>query len=319
MRINNCTTLFILSLLLLEAITIITTTTEAFVHVPNTIGSPVVTTKSSVLLFAAATKKKNNNSKKKGGGGGFGISGTTKSSNNNGSSDGGTTTTSTTTTTAKLIAAADKNSLEQKWDAFASITDLEIKPIGNPEEDDNYEHFEVVDVFVRSGGSVGSGSTTSSDDDNSSKASGNSNAGWYRIGKVCAIGIEYGGTTSIEAALVLQKGLILWTSVHMRRELMAKGSSAASSLELGYISPPILYMGCDTDKPIDEDEVQQYLKLVDKKLLPAEELSKVKSNNTYGFRPDWNPPGFTYKRREKAAMKKKNSNKKKTLEEILDE
>ena len=319
MRINNCTTLFILSLLLLEAITIITTTTEAFVHVPNTIGSPVVTTKSSVLLFAAATKKKNNNSKKKGGGGGFGISGTTKSSNNNGSSDGGTTTTSATTTTAKLIAAADKNSLEQKWDAFASITDLEIKPIGNPEEDDNYDHFEVVDVFVRSGGSVGSGSTTSSDDDNSSKASGNSNAGWYRIGKVCAIGIEYGGTTSIEAALVLQKGLILWTSVHMRRELMAKGSSAASSLELGYISPPILYMGCDTDKPIDEDEVQQYLKIVDKKLLPAEELSKVKSNNTYGFRPDWNPPGFTYKRREKAAMKKKNSNKKKTLEEILDE
>ena len=317
MRINNCTTLFILSLLLLEAITIITTTTEAFVHVPNTIGSPVVTTKSSVLLFAAATKKKNNN-KKKGGGGGFGISGTTKSSNNNGSSDGGTTTTSTTTTTAKLIAAADKNSLEQKWDAFASITDLEIKPIGNPEEDDNYDHFEVVDVFVRSGGSV-SGSTTSSDDDNNSKASGNSNAGWYRIGKVCAIGIEYGGTTSIEAALVLQKGLILWTSVHMRRELMAKGSSAASSLELGYISPPILYMGCDTDKPIDEDEVQQYLKIVDKKLLSAEELSKVQSNNTYGFRPDWNPPGFTYKRREKAAMKKKNSNKKKTLEEILDE
>ena len=318
MRINNCTTLFILSLLLLEAITIITTTTEAFVHVPNTIGSPVVTTKSSVLLFAAATKKKNNNNKKKGGGGGFGISGTTKSLNNNGSSDGGTTTTSTTTTTAKLIAAADKNSLEQKWDAFASITDLEIKPIGNPEEDDNYEHFEVVDVFVRSGGSVGSGSTTSSDDDNDSKASGNSNAGWYRIGKVCAIGIEYGGTTSIEAALVLQKGLILWTSVHMRRELMAKGSSAASSLELGYISPPILYMGSDTDKPIDEDEVQQYLKIVDKKLLPAEELSKVQSN-TYGFRPDWNPPGFTYKRREKAAMKKKNSNKKKTLEEILDE
>jgi len=104
----------------------------------------------------------------------------------------------------------------------------------------------------------------------------------------------------------------------MRRELMAKGSSAASSLELGYISPPILYMGSDTDKPIDDDEVQQYLKIVDKKLT-AEELSKVKSNDTYGFRPDWNPPGFTYKRREKAAMKKKNSNKKKTLEEILDE
>jgi hypothetical protein len=311
MRKNNYTTLFILSLLLLEAITIITTTAAAFVHVPNTIGSPVFTTKSSVLLFAAATKKKNNN-KKKSGGGGFGISGTTKSLNN-GSGDGGTT---STTTAAKLIAAADKNSLEQKWDAFASITDLEIKPIGsrNPEEDDNYEHFEVVDVFVRSG----SGSTTSSGDDNDSKTSDNSNTGWYRIGKVCAVGIEFGGTTSIEAALVLQKGLILWTSVHMRRELMAKGSSAASSLELGYISPPILYMGCDTDKPIDDDEVQQHLKIVDKKLLPAEELSKVKSN-TYGFRPDWNPPGFTYKRREKAAMKKKNSKKKKTLEEILDE
>jgi len=63
----------------------------------------------------------------------------------------------------------------------------------------------------------------------------------------------------------------------------------------------VIYLHLFTDKPIDEDEVQQYLKIVDKKLLPAAELSKVKSN-TYGFRPDWNPPGFTYKRREKVSF-----------------
>jgi len=201
-----------------------------------------------------------------------------------------------------LIFAADKTSLEKQWDIFTSITDLEIKPIIGT-DDENYQHFEVVDVFVRSG-STGTGTAGTT--------------GWFRIGKVCATGTDYGGSTSIEAALTLQKGLILWTSVHMRRELIV-GVGKGSALEVGYISPPIVYMGTDTDSSIDKEE-EKYITIVDNSnKVPLDELCLVKPN-TYGLRPDWNPAGFTYKRREKDAMKKKkNKNKKKTLEEILDE
>jgi len=271
--------------------------------------SPTATT--TTALFAAKKNKKQN--KSSGGGFGSGTTTTTSSSSSTTYGDkttGGTIGASTSSNAAdrvsKLIAKADKTSLEKQWDIFTSMTDLEIKPLGSSEEE-SYQHFEVVDVFVRSG-STGTATTSTG------------STGWFRIGKVCATGPEYGGTTSMEAALSLQKGLILWTSVHMRRELLAGGGGGGKkgsrpSLEVGYISPPIVYMGTETDSSIDPEEAQ-YVTLVDVKV-PVEELGQVPPN-TYGFRPDWNPPGFTYKRREKDAMKKK-KNKRKTLEDILDE
>ena len=179
---------------------------------------------------------------------------------------------------------ADKDTLEKQWDAFASITDLEIKPLGNPDDED-YEHFEVADVFVRAQGT-----------------------GWFRIGKVS---VSEG--TTLQAALTLQKGLMFWTAVHMRREFLALGKVGATSLELGCIQPAIVYMGTETDGPLDEEEAQ-YLQVHDQKA-PAEELSV--SHKSFGFRPDWNPPGFTYKRRESAARKDKK--KASSLQEALEE
>ena len=175
--------------------------------------------------------------------------------------------------------AADKDSLEKQWDLFASITDLEIAPKGDP-DDDNFVDFSVSDVFVRCGATK----------------TNNNGTKWYRIGKVCAT-----GETSIETALTLQKGLIFWTSVHMRRELVAAGGkSGAASLELGYTSAS-LNMGSDLDGPLDDEEGSK-ISISTRSLT----LKGTKSK-TFGFRPDWNPPGFTYKRREKAAMKKKTS------------
>jgi hypothetical protein len=69
----------------------------------------------------------------KSGGGGFGVRPTTAPSS-----------------TARTTASADRDSLEVQWDAFASITNLEIVPPGDP-GDAGYEHFEVADVFVRAG------------------------------------------------------------------------------------------------------------------------------------------------------------------------
>jgi len=206
-------------------------------------------------------------------------------------------------TTAKIPAGvtpvkADKASLEKQWDVFAFITDLEIKPLGDPEDKD-YVHFEVVDVFARCGGSNSNKQIPS---DNQAATS------WFRIGKVCV-----SDETTIEVALTLQRGLILWTAVHMRRELMALGKSSAMSLEVGYISPAGIYMGCESDGPLDEDEAS-YLKGFDK--VSPSVLATVKNTESFGFRPDWNPPGFTYKRREKAALKTKKQTSK--LEEILD-
>lgn len=167
--------------------------------------------------------------------------------------------------------SADKGSLEKQWDTFTSITDLEIVP---PKDSD--AQFEVVDVFVR--------------------CNVNGNDKWFRIGKCCT-GQE---GMDINAALTLQKGLIFWTAVHMRRELVAAGGkSGAASLELGYM-PATMNVGSEADGPLDEEE-EATIQIATK---PEAGLKDV-SIQTIGFRPDWNPPGFTYKRREKAAMKKK--------------
>ena len=121
-------------------------------------------------MYAKKPKKK-----KGGGGGGFGSKPTTKAS--------------------YASVSADKNSLESQWDNFASITDLEITPQNDPEDDD-YEHFIVADVFVRVGPSENGDDKTET--------------GWYRTGKVVSSGDD---ADNIHAALTLQKGLILWTSV----------------------------------------------------------------------------------------------------------
>ena len=211
---------------------------------------------------------------------------------------------------------ADKNSLEKQWDAFASITDLEIKPFV---ESNATNYFEVADVFVRSGAvnsdsrnsKIGEEDTVSS----SLSSSSSSSTGWFRIGKICVAGIgtvETSGTKattttvlSLEAALTLQKGLIFWTAVHMRRELRALGKQV--SLELGYIVPPIVYMGTETDGPIEDDEAAAYLQIHNTTKVTINSSHQHKHKHTqpaFGFRPDWNPPGFTYKRRESAALKK---------------
>lgn len=169
--------------------------------------------------------------------------------------------------------SADKTSLEKQWDVFTSITDLEIVPKGDPDDED-YQYFQVVDVFVRCGSTP-----------------------WYRIGKVCAT-----EESNLAAALTLQKGLIFWTAVHMRRELVAAGgTSGAASLELGF-SPATMNTGSESDLALDEEDAEQ-VQIATR----AKDVKGVQQKASFGFRPDWNPPGFTYKRREKAAMKKKKS------------
>ena len=277
-----------------------TQTAKAFVPMGRKAGSipeqrPAASRKSSpitpgVILFASKKKGgKKKKTKPKQGGGGFGGGG--KASAEASSGGGGASSPS-----VKPV-RADKNSLESQWDAFASITDLEIKPLGDPTDED-YEHFEVADVFVRSGG--GGENDDKNDDDKST--------GWFRIGKVCVSGTE----TTLEAAMALQKGLIFWTAVHMRRELMALGKASATSLELGYVVPASLCMGSETDGPWGEDddedeEQQQQSALTVFGATPelSELLEKVEDKRSFGFRPDWNPPGFTYKRRESAARKDK--------------
>mmetsp|Transcript_22125 Transcript_22125/g.53610 ORF Transcript_22125/g.53610 Transcript_22125/m.53610 type:complete len:264 (-) Transcript_22125:105-896(-) len=180
--------------------------------------------------------------------------------------------------------SADKHALEQQWDSFASITDLEIVPPGNPDDDD-YQHFIVTDTFVR----VGS--------DNNDKPG----TGWYRTGKACA-----DGDTDIHSSLTLQKSLIFWTAVHMWPQLASKGKEAAKRLELGF-SMPTLNMADETDSALDDEEAEE---VQISHRVPVQGVS-IKA---VGFRPDFNPPGFTYKRRERAAMKKKKS----AMEEIAE-
>eukprot|EP00537_Pseudo-nitzschia_pungens_P004029 CAMPEP_0172374390 /NCGR_PEP_ID=MMETSP1060-20121228/55609_1 /TAXON_ID=37318 /ORGANISM="Pseudo-nitzschia pungens, Strain cf. cingulata" /LENGTH=295 /DNA_ID=CAMNT_0013101041 /DNA_START=263 /DNA_END=1150 /DNA_ORIENTATION=+ len=204
---------------------------------------------------------------------------------------------------------ADKDSLETQWDTFASITDLEIRPLGDPEDDD-YEHFQVVDVFVRCGGS--DSDSDSDSDSNSNSDNDKTETGWFRIGKVCT-----SEDTPLSASLSLQKGLILWTAVHMRRELLAKGKAGARALELGFIEPASITMGEETDGPLDAETAEACeLSVVSR--APKEDLARAAAPGSFGFRPDWNPRGFTYKRRESAARKDKKKTQK-SSGSLLDE
>jgi hypothetical protein len=256
---------------------VLLTITRATAFVLPLVGSKHAVGREVEKSLFAAKKKAGKKSKPKQGGGGFGGGASTKTA----------AAASKTKESSSIIkpVKADKDSLEKQWDNFAAITDLEIKPLGDPENDPNYVHYEVADVFVRSGGDSSSESST----------------GWFRIGKICA-----SDAATIEASLTLQKGLIFWTAVHMRRELMALGKASASSLELGYIVPPIVYMGTETDGPMEDDEADTYLKIATK--ASPEVLAKIQNNNnktepSFGFRPDWNPSGFKYKRQESAALK----------------
>ena len=225
---------------------------------------PLAVTRKKGVMSSAPTyllaKAKNKKKKSSASGGGFGAA-TTKSD----------------TSSAPTI-SADKDTLEKQWDTFASITDLEIAPKGNPDDED-YVEFKVADIFVRCGATQSNSEGT----------------GWFRIGKVCV-----SGETTMDAALTLQKGLIFWTAVHMRRELVAAGGkSGAAALQLGFKTPASLDMGCESDGSLDVEEENE--------ITIATRSSSVKGAKAkaFGFRPDWNPAGFTYKRREKAAMKKK--------------
>lgn len=219
---------------------------------------------SSWALYAKKQKKK---SKPKSSGGGFASKAKTAA------------------TTSPV--SADKNALETQWDTFASVTDLEIAPPGDPDDED-YQHFIVTDVFVRVG---------PADDAEGSKPG----TGWYRTGKVVAA-----DDTDINVALTLQKGLILWTSVHMWPQLAAKGKEGAKQLQVGYMQPS-MYMAEGWEGALDEEEAEDMQ-------MPQRVAVQGVSIKTVGFRPDFNPPGFTYKRREKAAMKKKKS----ALDEIAE-
>ena len=166
---------------------------------------------------------------------------------------------------------ADKQSLEKQWDRFVSITNLDIMPKGD-------DAFSVVDVFVRGG-----------------KADG---APWWRVGKCCA-----GAGYEVAASLALQRGLIFWTAVHMRPELMAAGGrDAAAALELGYRRAS-LYMAVQEDGPEEADDDDDANPNLAGKCATARDTPP----KMVGFRPDFNPDGFTYKRRETAALKKPSS------------
>jgi hypothetical protein len=252
----------------------------AYKHIRNQIHPPSV----PLLHVTATTSLHAKKSKKgrggKGGGGGFGSNTSTVSK-------------SSTITTI----SADKDSLEKQWDCFASITDLEIRPVLD-EDDPSYRKFEVADVFVR----VGSGTTSSvhGDDVDAKPATG-----WYRVGKIVAA-----DDIEMDAALSLQRGLVFWTAAHMWPELVAKGGKkGAQLLELGHTGAT-LYMASSSDATLDQEEAEE-VKIVQR--TPSESLKGISPKNI-GFRPDFNPPGFTYKRREKAAMKKKKSN----MEEIME-
>ena len=215
-------------------------------------------------LYAAKKQKKKGAS---GGGGGFGAS-KNKSS------------------PSVTPASADIQSLEKQWDNFASITDLEIFPPGDPEDED-YRHFIVADVFVRIG----------PEDKDSSPGTG-----WYRTGKVVAAdGID------INIAFALQRGLILWTAAAMWPQLSSKGQAAAKLMQVGFM-PPTMNMADESEPALDEEESKD-VQIPQRVAVKDDVLLK-----NIGFRPDFNPKGFTYKRRERSAMKVKKSG----LDEIMD-
>ena len=165
--------------------------------------------------------------------------------------------------------SADKASLERQWDRFVSITDLDILPRGDDE-------WRVADVYVRN-----------------SKAS---KVCWWRIGKVVADGVD------VQASLRLQKGLILWTAVHMRQQLMvAGGLASAVALELGYSHASML-TSAEQDGPVELGELEVEVA----RSVPVKGISL----SCIGFRPDYNPPGFAYKRRERVGGEREKERKK---------
>lgn len=214
-------------------------------------------------LYAAKKQKKKRAS---GGGGGFGVSKSPPS--------------------VITPAQADIQSLEKQWDNFASITDLEIFPPGDPENED-YRHFIVADVFVRIG---------PKDEDSTP------GTGWFRTGKlVAADGID------INIAFALQRGLILWTATAMWPQLSSKGQAAAKLMQVGFM-PPSMNMADESEPALDEEESE------DVQIPQRVAIKDDVSLKNIGFRPDFNPPGFTYKRRERSAMKTKKSG----LDEIME-
>ena len=183
-------------------------------------------------------------------------------------------------------ASADIQSLEKQWDNFASITDLEIFPPGDPEDED-YRHFIVADVFVRIGPEE--------------KEDSNPGTGWFRTGKlVAADGVD------INIAFALQRGLILWTAAAMWPQLTSKGQAAAKLMQVGFM-PPSMNMADESEPPLDADESE------DVQIPQRVAIKDDVSLKSIGFRPDFNPSGFTYKRRERSAMKTKKSG----LDEIM--
>ena len=257
---------------------------------PSCVGNhPTALASASSLCRASSTSacstslhaKKKPAKKKNNGGGGFGAA-KSSSSVSTGSSRGVAT------------ISADKDALEKQWDCFASITDLEIRPVLD-ESDPNYRKFEVADVFVRVGSGGGGGDKSSASP---------AITGWYRVGKVVAA-----DDIAIEASLSLHRGLIFWTAAHMWPELVAKGGKkGAQLLELGHATAT-MYMASDSDPPLEDEEGEE-VKISER---ASSNLVEGVSSKDIGFRPDYNPPGFAYKRREKAAMKKKKSN----MEEIM--
>eukprot|EP00984_Skeletonema_dohrnii_P028267 scaffold18188_cov154-Skeletonema_dohrnii-CCMP3373.AAC.1 len=215
-------------------------------------------------LYAAKKQKK----KASGGGGGFGGS------------------KAKSTPPSVTPASADIQSLEKQWDNFASITDLEIFPPGDPDDED-YRHFIVADVFVRIG----------PEDKDSSPGTG-----WFRTGKLVAA-----DDIDINIAFALQRGLILWTAAAMWPQLAAKGQAAAKLMQVGFM-PPSMNMADESEPALDEEESE------DVQIPQRVAIKDDVSLKNIGFRPDFNPKGFTYKRRERSAMKAKKSG----LDEIMD-
>merc|ERR1712130_638891 len=65
------------------------------------------------------------------------------------------------------------------------------------------------------------------------------------------------------------------------------------------ICPPSMTMADESDGALDEEEAEDIM------VSPKAPISSDVSLSLCGFRPDFNPAGFTYKRRESAALKKK--------------
>ncbi|KAL7430768.1 hypothetical protein ACHAXM_002346 [Skeletonema potamos] len=221
-------------------------------------------------ITALNAAKKHQNKRGSGSGGGFGGS-------------------KAKSATSVTPASADVQSLERQWDNFASITDLEIFPPGNPEDED-YRHFIVADVFVRIG-------------PDEEEEDSNPGTGWFRTGKLVAA-----DEIDINSAFALQRGLILWTAAAMWPQLSAKGQAAAKLMQVGFL-PPSMNMADETEPPLDDEEAD------DVQILPQRiSIKGDASLKKIGFRPDFNPQGFTYKRRERSAMKVKKSG----LDEIME-